>query len=65
MNLLKRLARKEKYECLSYDNLIGNFKDGEIGQKIRKSIVEDYIEHYNPDKEFMEEFYSNNGEFVF
>lgn len=29
------------------------------------SIISDYTEKNNPDKDFMEAFYSNNGEFIF
>jgi hypothetical protein len=35
MTLVKALTRKDKSSYFSYENLMGNFKDGEIGTKIR------------------------------
>ena len=36
---------------------MGNFKDGEIGSKIRNEILAEYMLFNNPDKDFTEEFY--------
>jgi hypothetical protein len=33
--LIKKLIQKNRSTNLSYDNLVGNFKDGEIGRKIK------------------------------
>jgi hypothetical protein len=32
---MKSLIKKDKESCFSYENLMGNFRDGEIGTKIR------------------------------
>lgn len=64
MTLIKSLARPDKRLSFSYDNLIGNFKDGEIGTKIRNQIINDYLVLNNPDKVFNEEFYRYTFTFV-
>lgn len=35
MALIKTLVKRDKQSYFSYENLMGNFKDGEIGTKIR------------------------------
>lgn len=57
MTLVKSLTRSDKSSYFSYENLMGNFKDGEIGTKIRNQILSEFLEKNNPDKDFMETFY--------
>jgi hypothetical protein len=52
MTLIKKLVKKEKKECLSYDNLLGNYQDGGIGIKIKKEILDAFIEKKNPQRDF-------------
>jgi hypothetical protein len=46
--LIKTLIQKSKSTNLSYDNLVGNFKDGEIGRKVRSQIFTDFFSKNNP-----------------
>jgi hypothetical protein len=50
--LIKRLLERSKETCLSYENLTGNFKDGEIGNKLKSQLFKEFFAKYNPDKEF-------------
>jgi hypothetical protein len=43
MTLLKSLIRKEKTTSFSYDNLVGNFRDGEIGGKVKTLIMNEFF----------------------
>ena len=57
MTLIKALIKKDKISYFSYENLMGNYKDGEIGTKIVNQIIGEFLERNNPDKDFQEEFY--------
>ena len=59
MTLVKKLVRKDRATCFSYDNLIGNFKDGEVGNKVKSQIFTEFFERNNPDRDFYESFYSD------
>lgn len=56
MILIRHLSREDQSISYSYDNLIGNFNDGQIGLKIRKKILDEYILTNNKHNE---EFYSS------
>ena len=60
MTLVKNLVHRDKATSFSYDNLVGNFKDGEVGQKIKLQILQDFMSKNDPDKEFYDSLYSNN-----
>jgi hypothetical protein len=47
--LIKKLLEKKKETCLSYENLVGNFKDGEIGSKVKAQIFKEFFAQHNPD----------------
>ena len=52
MTLVKKLIQKDKATCLSYDNLIGNLRDGEVGKKVKDQILNEFLAVHNPDKDF-------------
>eukprot|EP00347_Sterkiella_histriomuscorum_P009154 403342313 len=53
-----KLIKKDKATCFSYDNLIGNFKDSQIGKKIKSQIFQEFFYKNNPERDFYESFYS-------
>ena len=55
------MIHKDNATSLSYENLLGNLKDGEIGSKVKKQIFDDFFAKYNPEKDFYESFYFNRG----
>lgn len=57
MTLVKKLIEKDKSTSLSYDNLVGNFKDGELGRKVKSNIISDFLSKGQPEKDFYESFY--------
>ena len=57
MTLVKKLIEKDKKTCLSYDNLVGNFRDGQIGKKIKKEIMVEFFVRNNLETEFQEQFF--------
>ena len=57
MTLIKQLIHKDNATSLSYENLLGNLKDGEIGKKVKKKIFDEFFEKKNPEKDFHESFY--------
>lgn len=59
MTLVKKLIKKDKATSFSYDNLIGNFRDGQIGRKVKSQIFSEFFQRHNPEKDFQETFYSN------
>ena len=52
MILIKKLISNKHKTTYSYENLIGNFLDGEIGLKIRTELIDSYLERKNLDKDF-------------
>lgn len=49
LTLVKKLIKRDKDTCFSYDNLVGNFKDGEIGKKIKTQIFAEFFEKHDID----------------
>lgn len=52
MTLIKKLTKKKRKISYSYENLMGNFHDGEIGLKVRRQILTEFLHKKNPDKDF-------------
>jgi hypothetical protein len=50
--LIRKLLQKNRSTNLSYENLVGNFKDSEIGKKVRFQIFNQFFALHNPEKEF-------------
>jgi len=58
MTLVKSLIKKDKATCFSYDNLVGNFKDGEVGRKLMQQIFSEFFDKHDIDQDFYDTFYS-------
>jgi len=65
MTLVKSLIKKDKATCFSYDNLVGNMKDGEVGRKLRSQIFAEFFEKHDIDRDFYDTFYSPGIDAVF
>jgi hypothetical protein len=50
--LIKQLVQRSRATNLSYDNLVGNFRDGDVGKKVKAQIFSQFFSKHNPDKEF-------------
>ena len=44
MTLMRYLLNQNENSNLSYENLIGNFRDGAIGSKLRTHILNQFFE---------------------
>jgi hypothetical protein len=63
--LIRRLLQKNRSTNLSYDNLVGNFKDGEIGKKVRNQIFTQFFSIHNPEREFAEYMFNFDKHKIF
>ncbi|CDW86595.1 UNKNOWN [Stylonychia lemnae] len=63
LTLVKKLIQKDQSTNLSYDNLIGNLRDGEIGNKVKKQIFQEFFAQNNLDKDFQDQFYQTESNF--
>jgi len=51
--LIRKLVEKNtRASNLSYENLVGNFTDGEVGKKIKALVFDEFFAKNNPDREF-------------